>query len=561
MEKMSVKLGSNWVSTKNGNNQDDFDITDITNTIINTLADLSANGLERWIQRSGKDSDPGSVTHPKYSIASANASILSSPTPPSFGAGGKIDIGPGSYGEIVNILMNVCYVGTEKGASLMGLGLSYQAVPGPGLAVIFNLNFINTPVVIDTSLSPGIIAVYDFITFSSGTTIADPISSANIHNFVCCFFNQGSLTINGGSSTIISMSTIFNPGNSLNVNSNSNQPINVSFPNTTFVGDIFIVYNSGDQPINLNFGAALLIGAITVTGNGVCAPGSVTIIPPLNYTGNITRTGTAGFCVINDNGNSATALIAGNGTDKATLFASPAGSSNQTIMRDNANNLFYDYVRAWYLTVAGGGQASIVNDPSSFVVGNVLQITSLSGPVANVAFQPPTLVRNSTSQDYWLNDDSVSFNVNYTTSGGNDNIIFASFAGVPFTERTFDPFTIFDPQNLFGRMKFNNVSPSVRNVLVEFKSSVRSNIISSDPGLINITIHYNGVGIATILNIRGDWVLFARQFPIYGYAIVQIDFSAGSPELNLHLEISNSDDLPHNISFDQANVRYTVLAQ
>jgi len=524
-------------------------------------ADKSANGLWRWVQKSGNDSDPGSVTHPKLTFASTNTSLLAALPPPAFGAGGRVDIGPGAFTEVLNVLMNMIYVGSGNGATLMtslSNGLTYQSSVTTALAVIKDMNFINSLVTIDTSVCPGVIALFDNIAFSSGTTIADPLVSSNIMNFVNCFFDQAPVIINGGSSITMANTTI---ETNLTVNSNSNEVINVTFANSSIIGNVAVNYTAGDQTITLDLSDSTLEGTFTVVGTGVCAAGSVNLKMPLNYSGNVSISGTAGFCVINDNGNTASALVAANGTDKATLFASPAGSSNQTIMRDNANNLFYDYVRAWYLTVAGGGQVILVQDPSSLTVGNTLQITSSNA----AAFQPPPAPTSRfTSVGFQYKGN---WNYTYTASGGNVDIPFSSMNGglAPDTYGSFDPLSSFVVSAAaMASILITTTGTQVVKFSVSGSLSYGFGTTTDDNATYQFQLKQAGSSLKN-LSVTNAVSLYNNQLLPAGpstYANMSgtntANITAGTSLYELFLEVSGSDNAAHNLVFNNIEFRIEV---
>lgn len=231
------------------------------------------------------------------------------------------------------------------------------------------------------------------------------VSSINgmLYAFNCIFNETVSLTAfnsnNGGTWTAIvlengwtqtGMNMIwknFTSTGNLTFNSRAGVPTIFNADNSTMLsGNININYTAGHGLMTLDFSHFdIRTAQITVTAIGVSAAASVTLIMPQNYTLNPIIVGTAGFCVIQNAGVTASALVSANGLSKASLFTSPPGLANQTLMNNGLGVLNWDFVRAWFLTVAGGNQVSLVTNPSAeTVVGNVLQITS-SG---NAAFQP-----------------------------------------------------------------------------------------------------------------------------------------------------------------------------
>lgn len=531
-----------------------------TATLTNTAPeeDKSADGLMRWVMKLGNDADAGSRTHPKLTVASANTSLLAAVPAPTFGGSGKVDIGPGLFSGVLPVILDVAYNGTAKTATLCE-GLSIAA-GGPSLTSINNINFINvSPMIIDTSLvTGGGIFLFDIDAFSSDTIIADCLDSTTQMFFLMCVFGTTSLTINGCNNLIIGQSVVSVP---VIFNSSATTPHTAQFPSTSISGTVDINYTSGHQPMVIDLSGVTSCGQVTITGTGVCAPGSVSLRMPLNYSGTPIVSGTAGFCVIQDTNNSASALVSANGTAKASLFAAAPGLASQCLMNDGLGGLFWDYVRNWFTVTLGGANVSWVTDPSDITtVGNVAQITSAN----NIAIQPLSItsLRTSVSQDYYLWTDSVSFDLTYSTSGGNLSTPIPSFSGANYSTKEFDPLGIVFPQaNIFGQAGFNLVTPYNRKVRVEFMASLRSNVPAADPGLIYITLNYNGTGAGELLRIKGAYLPLENSIPVYGSQIIDVDFSVGSPTLQLFVEVTGSDNLPHNISFDQAKVNYLVLAE
>lgn len=528
------------------------------NLSVGPLADKSSNGLWRWVQKSGSDADPGSVTHPKATIASANTSLLAAIPPPAFGAAGNVSIGPGLFTGALPVLLNVSYNGTAKTATLCE-GISIAA-GGASLTSVNNINFINAPINLDASGAPGAILLFDIDAFSDACTIADCLDSTTSMFFLMCVFGTTSLTINGCNSLILGQCVISVP---VTFNSSTTTPHTASFPSTSISSTVDINYTSGDQPMTIDLSGVTSCGQVTVTGTGVCAPGSVTLKMPLNYSGVPIITGTAGFCVIQDTNNSAAEMVFNNGLTKATTFVSAAPASNQCLMFDGLGLAFADFVRAWYLTVAGGGQVILVQDASSLVNGNVLQIVNDAVTPKSAAFQPPNLTPSSrfTSMGFQYKGN---WNYTYTASGGNADVLFSSMNGglAPDTYGSFDPLASFVVSaaamasilitttgtqqvkfSVSGELSYGFGTTTDDNATYQFQlkqagSSLKNLSVTNAVSLYNNQLA--PAAASTYANMSGS---------------NSANIAAGTSLFELFLVVSGSDNAAHNLVFNNIEFR------
>jgi len=356
-------------------------IDTVTNNNPTVFVDKSADGLQRWVQKSGSDADDGSVTHPKLTVASANTSL----PPIVFGSGAGISIGPGLYATALNVLLNAAYYGFSKAQTLFDGGISFQAAAlASSISCICNINFVNNPTSIDTSVCPGAIVLFDIDSFSTATTIADPAEPTTQLFFLMCVFGD-SLTINGGSSLIFGQCVM---ENNITINSSAAQPIDAKFQSDAILGNVDINFTAGHTAMAVDLSSSMVDGNITITAGGAVAA-SVTVTLPSDY-GTLTVTAAAGVVVFIDNGTTASGLVSNNGLTKTSFFAAAAPQpAVQIATTDALGNGIWDFP---YQILFGGTKVITIADASSAVNGNLLTIVDDSGATKSAAYQPLSLV-------------------------------------------------------------------------------------------------------------------------------------------------------------------------
>lgn len=168
--------------------------------------------------------------------------------------------------------------------------------------------------------------------------------------------------------------------------------------------------------------------------------------------------------------------------------------------------------------------------------------------------------RTSTSQDYYLYDDSAGFTI-VVNPGPTDSVFFGTVSGAPANEYEFDPIAQMDnATNVFGRCNFNAITPTTRKVKIEFKSGMRS-LVAGDPCQYYIKAKYNGAYVGELLRINANHMDNDTPIDVSGFLIFQADFSAATPRIELFLDVANGIGGPETISFDNPAVTYTILAQ
>lgn len=348
------------------------------NLVINNTApeeDLSADGLQRWIQATGLDVDPGSCTHPKLTATSANTSLLAAVPPPAFAAGGRVDIGPMHLLTTLNVLLNMAYIGSGRGATLVDMGITFQAAAAAfSITSIVGVNFITNLCTIDMSVCPEALVLFSYCAFSSGCTIADPLNAVTSMIFINCFFTAAALTITGGSS-IKFVSCIVEQ--SVTVNSSATETTGIFFWETDITGNVAINYTAADAVMVIDLSSTVVVGNITITGTGVCGAGSVTIKLPLKYASLIIA-GTAGF-VVDENSNvlhGTSIFLTLNGISNAI-----SGSTRCLTVLGDANNISGTnsrvLVNSNFALVAGTNENTVISGGSSAPEQN--SITDVTG--------------------------------------------------------------------------------------------------------------------------------------------------------------------------------------
>ncbi len=531
------------------------------------FVDHSADGNASYCDPiGGNDANPGTVTHQVQTVARLNA-VLAAKVGVTVNNRAVAYIDPALLpsGTTWNILPNVCYEGpapndlrTDSAGTVQLDPAAWAAaqdnrviLKGMSLRGTVNIDFLNKP--------QG--KIYMMWVGSNNVVTVTGFDGINQSQFFECFFFAG-LTVKGFNMNLYRCDCI--NGSNLTINSDDsgrNGSTIVVCKASTIEGNVVINYLSGHgpAPITVDLRGSVVLGNITATCNGGSAAGSITLYLPDTY-GTLTITGPAGSTTLPDNHVTSGSIVSGNGTNKVNFFTAPPGTVQQYATSDGAGNGFYDYARAWFLTVAGGGQASIVTDPSSFVVGNVLQITSLSGPQANVAFQPP--INNFVSMATQIVDN---FNTNYNTSLGNLALPMLLMSGGLAAAKTYtvDPLSRFttNPAQM-GAIQL--VTVGTQSVEFEFSGQIYYGFGSStDTRATYILKIYNGGGsILSLVQFNGACLANTAFTPQTQYfnlsSFTTVQFGATVDLYRVVLEVSGGDDAVHNLVFQNVNYKIKV---